>query len=409
MRGLPERSTRGRKRMSRFLAFRSSTMSALTAMCRRVPVARDSNVLMFDRVIGMDIATIASETPRVYLDTAILHSMADRIAGCAERNDLPTREDAQSFIDAMKESGSVLLLSHGHLVDVADADEQTWSRFVGVLECFPLVGAIVHDPFAGQHHALQEALGGRPQTPPWDLTIVRLPSIGELFSAAQMASARSIARQGERIHDGRLCAALYGRSDEKLKKHAPQLAMQLLDADTEDALALLIHEWNDRFGLASAVAEISREELKNMVSFTQQLKQEVSRLARLYGLDVRDMLEHAIACPESAQLGFAGLRTEGGFDRWLETARVAAPGMYLAAKLMRYQVRNTRRNPRTGDRMDFFHTFAVPFADVATTDRANYPALSEAMSKVQSRCGVVLRNPGSNLSGLIEAVRALGR
>lgn len=347
-----------------------------------------------------------TDYPRVYLDTAVLHNIADQLGAHEERTNLPSRRSIQSLVDAVTESDAALLVSVGHIVDLVTADEETRARFVAALRLFPRVLGVACDPFSAQYQALRAALDGQPQSPRWDLYLAEFPRVDDLVSSSQLESARSIAQEGARIHEGRRLAATFRRPDERMKKRLPKLVQRLLAADSEHALAACLQEWNDGDMLTTEEQVVAGGDLTPVLDLFRQMKSRLEFLSELYGLEVSAMLEHVISCPESAQLGFAGLRTPGGFERWLETARLEAPGMYVVAALLKAQVRNVQRQPQQGDRMDFFHAFILPFVDVATIDRANFPALSRALLETQTARGrVALKNPGADLRALVQAVR----
>lgn len=333
---------------------------------------------------------------RLYLDTGALALIADCDASPPE---------IQRLLDSVQRNSVVLLISVGHLFDIARGDEPTRARVAAAIDLFPSKAVAFHRPQQHERAGLAAALSG-------DVSVVS-PEPRSLPLRSFASWADFLRREGigpEQLDQMAQPISLFGEAKNQSfdfrREHAdpPEMAAilpQILSAmaqvsSAEDLMARLAHLFPD--------PSAARAWAATFWPIFEASKAQLAPIAAERGVSLENLLLKLQKRPEAVGADLAGIGVKGGYDRWLEVARDVAPGTWLSALLVKANVRNERRRPGMGDSADHEHAAHLPYVDVATVDAHNHAVLHPALKQRPDLQVRLLKNPTRDFAEVVEAM-----
>lgn len=344
----------------------------------------------------------------VYLDTAVLYTIAD---GVAEEDNVARLHDAMQSVNA------ALVLSMAHVWDAFHkADDETRKRLGRALDGFGDLGFVMDDPRSGEDSALRVALDLDTvieASNPWNLRLRRINSavLEVIESPAVIQVAETLVSIGEKVTDadtmGWEAARAVAESQYPRLRVTPDLIEGPLDAmiDAKDfqefkelVRRCLPHRSQD-------VLDACLSPLESQFAMIQRQTKAFAADARKSGKSLAEYLSALCRHPGAPTAGSESVLVRGGFPRWCEIAVQVAPARYLSVILAGSNRKNVVRAPLRSDLADAIHVSMIPYVDLSTIDANNYAALRGHLARVKfRRSGRVIPNPSRDLSPLINEI-----
>lgn len=386
--------------------------------------------------------------PRIYIDTGVLISLAD---------DPAQGEYLRELTLAFRRSGSVLVVSVAHLLDLSRAvDRKSFDRVLRVIDEFPR-RAEAKLPASAELRLADALLAGTPHPLAWSDLGLREVWSADGWCASQeklleqyrlmlvllTLVPKAIALVKSPVFDlpGVRSRAARLRGSADLKRAVGGASFDEVLSSARDASLAC--------GVVEADADAVLRQLSELVAIIES-PEEVARLVRLAGIEhkvdrnliaaVLDRIRTQMVPGTTIQRGYEYMRTEarkfggtferlsdtlhgrpdrpkapmswaalkGGDDRWHEVAPVVAPGSYLGYALPFHRVHDRKATPLESDLIDDMHITFLPYVDVATVDAATFQRI-DSTRKIVERVGGLRRGAVMVRNGardeLLRAVR----
>jgi hypothetical protein len=387
--------------------------------------------------------------PRIYLDTGVLISLAD---------DPMQGEYLRELILAFRRSGSVLVVSVAHLLDLSRAiDRESLDRVLRVVDEFPR-RAEAASPSSAELHRAEALLVGMAQPLAWTDLMLRGIWSAEAWHASQgnfleqyrlmrvllTLVPKAIAIVKSPVFDvpGVRTRAARLRGNADFKRAAGGASFdEVLSAARDASLA---------GGVAEADADVVLGQISELVAIIER-PEELARLVQRAGIEhdvdprlvtavlerirtqmvpgttIRRAYEHMRTDaekfggtferlsdtlhgrPERPKAPISWAALEGGDDRWHEVAPRVAPGSYLGHALPFRRVHDRKAAPLESDLIDDMHITFLPYVDIVTVDAATFQRI-DSTRKIIERAGglrrgaVMVRN--GERAELLRAIRS---
>lgn len=334
---------------------------------------------------------------RLYLDTGALALIADGDA---------SPPGIQRLLDSVRRNGAVLLISVGHLIDIArSGDEPTQARMAAAIDAFPFKAAVIRRPQDHERAGHEAALAGDtsvvapdPRSLPlrpfasW-ADFLRQEGIGP-EQLRQMAEPFSMFGQAKNLS----FEARSGQAEPaEMKTMMPDILSAMVQASSpEDLIERLAHIFPD--------PSVVQAQTAALWPLLEASRVQLAPVAAEKGVSVDDLLLKLWKRPEALGADMAGIGVKGGYDRWMEVARNVAPGTWLSALLVQTNESNRRRRPGMGDPPDHEHVAHLPYVEAATVDVHNYAAMNTAVRRRPGLSVRLLKNPTRDFAEVVEAM-----
>ena len=298
----------------------------------------------------------------VYLDTADLIVIGD---GKDPRG-------AETLLNAMRETGSALMITVEHAFDfMPEGAPHHRRKIFDAIEGFP----VVVTPFLSvssveRSELLNTSLAATPANP---LDLHRVTDVRDVFEALESEGAVEVMGDVKQlVWDAERSAAAASQPSQR-----PQVAgFARLRREVERRLLDILAVERDpaaiRSAILSMIPDAAQEELGQDVILS--IASDLSRVLQAWvddgesGEDLRRSM----------------------LERQDPTLAAERPGTMLRLQLSRAQEADTRRNPRLSDLVDRGHLNYLPYVDLMTTDRDNLKRLGPHLSTFRRRRRAVL-------------------